>query len=55
MITCLDRQEDIFGYALDNRENPDFSEPVKLDVKELEKAFAPVGEERVEPNSPCST
>ena len=48
VITCLDRQEDIFGYALDNRENPDFSEAVKLDVKELEKAFAPVGEERVE-------
>ena len=37
VITCLDRQEDIFGYALDNRENPDFSEAVKLDVKELEK------------------
>lgn len=48
MITCLARKEDVFGYVLDNRENPDFSEPVKLDVKELEKAFAPVGEERVE-------
>ena len=48
VITCLARKEDVFGYVLDNRENPDFSEPVKLDVKELEKAFAPVGEERVE-------
>ena len=47
VITCLARKEDVFGYVL-NRENPDFSEPVKLDVKELEKAFAPVGEERVE-------
>ena len=48
VITCLTRNGDILGYALDNRQKPDLSEPIKLDVKELEKAFAPVGEERVE-------
>ena len=47
VITCLARKEDVLGYALDNRENPDFSEVIRLDIEELEKAFAPVGEERV--------
>lgn len=47
VITCLKRDDDIGGYALDNKENPDMTEKIKLDIKGLEKAFAPVGDDRV--------
>lgn len=47
VITCLKRDDDIWGYALDGKQNPDMTEKMRLDIKELEKAFAPVGDDRV--------
>ncbi len=47
MITCLKRRENIWGYALDQRQNINEKEKVKLDITKLEKAFAPVGNDRV--------
>ena len=41
MITCLKREGDIWGYALDQRQNIHEKEKVKLDITKL-KAFAPV-------------
>ena len=42
VITCLKREGDIWGYALDQRQNIYEKEKVKLDIAKLEKAFAPV-------------
>lgn len=47
VITCLKRVDDIWGYDLDNKQNPNMTEKIRLDIKGLEKAFAPVGDERV--------
>ena len=47
MITCLKRDGELWGYALDQRKNINEKEKVKLDITKLEKAFAPVGDERV--------
>lgn len=47
VITCLNRKEEIWGYALDDKRNPDMNGKIKLDIGKLEKAFAPVGDDRV--------
>lgn len=47
VITCLKREGDIWGYALDQRQNIHEKEKVKLDIAKLEKAFAPVENDRV--------
>ena len=47
MITCLKREGELWGYALDQRKNINEKEKVKLDITKLEKAFAPVGNDRV--------
>ena len=47
VITCLKRDEELWGYALDQRKNINEKEKVKLDITKLEKAFAPVGDDRV--------
>ena len=47
VITCLKWDGELWGYALDQRKNIDEKEKVKLDITKLEKAFAPVGGDRV--------
>ena len=47
VITCLKRDGELWGYALDQRKNINEKEKVKLDITKLEKAFAPVGDDRV--------
>lgn len=47
VITCLKREGELWGYALDQRKNINEKEKVKLDITKLEKAFAPVGDDRV--------
>lgn len=47
MITCLKRDGELWGYALDQRKNINEKEKVKLDITKLEKAFAQVGDDRV--------
>ena len=47
VITCLKREGELWGYALDQRKNINEKEKVKLDITKLEKAFAQVGDDRV--------
>lgn len=43
----MKRDGELWGYALDQRKNINEKEKVKLDITKLEKAFAPVGDDRV--------
>lgn len=48
VITCFKRDEDVMGYELGHGGHADFTKSTPIEVARLEKAFAPVGEERLE-------
>lgn len=47
IITCFKRNEDVMGYDLDRGGHADFTKSTPIKVTKLEKAFAPVGKERL--------
>lgn len=47
VITCFKRDEDVMGYDLDRGGHADFTKSTPIELEKLEKAFAPVGEERL--------